>query len=163
MLGVSKNPCTMVQRPVLWGRDVRRWKRKEDHRASPGPLFSQEWLTLNKSLSQTHTHTHRGVGPCPFEWTTTSPHLTYPWSSTFPPSAPRNPEARPNSLPWGPSWRSWSQLCPSPTSLSSISLQNERLSSVHSLSQRGHLSIETKLPVSTGVSILFTPTHYLAL
>ena len=40
------------------GREMSGGRRGKRIRASPGPLFSQELLSLNRSLSHTHTDTH---------------------------------------------------------------------------------------------------------
>ena len=61
-------------------RDVRRCKRREDDRASPGHCSPRNNSPLTDHiLTHTHTHTHHtGVGPCHHERTTTfsySSHL----------------------------------------------------------------------------------------
>ena len=139
MLEVSKNPCTVVHRPVLWGRDVRRWKRKEDGRASPGPLFSQELLTLNRSLSHTHTHTHTQRGESMSPWVDYHFLLFVSLTRGLRHSLPAHQEI----LKPGPTVShgdlleevSHSSVILPPHTF--VSLQDEQLSSVHSPNQRG--------------------------
>ena len=79
MLGVSKNPCTMVHRPVLEGEmsGGGRGKRITEHpqgHSSPGNY--SPWIDHFHTHTHTHTHTHR-VSPCHPEWTTTSFSLSH--------------------------------------------------------------------------------------
>ena len=76
-------------------------KEEIGRQSIPRLLFFQEQLTSDGPFS--HTHTEGWVHVTMRELPLSTNLLTYPWSSTFSPSAPRKPDTRADSLPWRPS------------------------------------------------------------